>query len=103
MRSTIIVCFYLLSCYMSKAQQGFSISGTVRNGDEAAVNATVRLEPGSRQRISNDNGFFRFSKIVPGSYKITISMVGYETQEKDVRLTGRNITLDINLVLLKTV
>ncbi|MFT3680108.1 MAG: TonB-dependent receptor [Ferruginibacter sp.] len=101
MRILIIVCFLFIPAAL--LSQEFSINGVVRSGDEAAVNATVKLEPAGIQRLTNDNGFFRFSKLLPGHYKLTVSMIGYEEQVREIQVSNKNVALDINLVVIKAV
>jgi Fe(3+) dicitrate transport protein len=87
----------LLFCVTTSAQQDFSISGTVRTGDEPAAYATVSLTPAGTKKFSNDNGFFRFAKLAAGSYHLTVSFVGYKSYQQKIILADKNISLDINL------
>lgn len=98
MRKTGLLFIGCLLYMVTMAQQQLSISGTVRQGDEPAINATISLQPAGLKRMSNDNGFFRFSKLTPGSYQLTVSAVGYQGYEKTVVLADKNIVLDINLL-----
>ncbi|MBC7826307.1 MAG: TonB-dependent receptor [Chitinophagaceae bacterium] len=90
----IIGCLMICSVF---AQQQYTISGTIRLGDEPAANATVSLHPTGFQKISNDNGFFRFSKLALGNYQLTVSVIGYKTLSRDILVEEKNISLDINL------
>ena len=91
----LVICNWM--CITIFAQQQYSISGMILLGDEPAVYATVTLLPGPGQKRSNDNGFFRFSKLVPGDYQLKISVVGYLSYDKNISLTDKSISLDINL------
>ena len=53
------------------SQNTFSINGTVRWGSEAVGGASIQLLPLGKQQMANDNGFFRFFKIEPGTYEIS--------------------------------
>ena len=93
MKKFVCSVLFLLPGVMIIAQQ-FTLSGTVRVGDEPAVNATVRLEPAGLQKLTNENGFFRFSKLDSGSYHLVISFVGYETRREAFHLLNSNISAD---------
>jgi len=92
---TAIGCLLYL---LATAQQQWAISGTIRLGDEPAYNATVSLQPSNLQRLTNENGFFRFAKLPAGSYQLLVSFVGYQPYEVQVDLQ-QNSVLDINLSL----
>jgi hypothetical protein len=64
------------------------------HGDEPMANATVSLQPGSLQKLTTDNGFFRFTKLNPGDYHIKVTVIGYQDYEKDIRVYN-DISLDI--------
>ncbi|HTL06665.1 MAG TPA: carboxypeptidase regulatory-like domain-containing protein, partial [Chitinophagaceae bacterium] len=85
------------------AQPTLSISGTVRLGNEPAPQATVSLEPGHLQKITTDNGYFRFAKLLPGQYQVTVSMIGYIPYTDSISLSDKNSTLDINLTAINAV
>lgn len=92
---TLCGAFFLMHTLL--LAQGYSVSGTVRYGDEPLVNATVVLTPGTT-RLSNDNGYFRFSAIPAGKYTITVSSVGFKTYEGGVVIGDKSVVLDVNLV-----
>ena len=98
MKYLILTGCFLVIVASVMAQQTLTINGTVRIGDEPAGQATVLLEPGGRQRVTNENGFFRFAKLGPGEYVLTISYVGYVAQTKSVTVSAQNANVDINLI-----
>ena len=95
-KAALIIIGCLLMCTVV-AQQQYTISGTVRLGDEPAANATVSLQPVAIQKLSTDNGFFRFSKITPGNYQLVVSVIGYQPYHQNIQVEEKNIALDINL------
>lgn len=103
MKKKGIVIIACLLCVTTFAQQQFAVNGTVSAADEPLVNATVTLAPSARKKLSNDNGYFRFARLVPGNYQLTVSAVGYALYQKDIVLTDKNIVLDIQLVQLNKV
>jgi Fe(3+) dicitrate transport protein len=78
--------------------QQYTISGTIRLADEPAANATVSLQPGMLQKLSNDNGFFRFTKLKPGTYQLKITATGYKVYEASIVLADKNVAIDIDLL-----
>jgi Fe(3+) dicitrate transport protein len=102
-RLSIILSFvFCLIATISVAQSSLSISGTVRLGDEPAAKATVNLQPSGAQRVTNENGFFRFTKLPAGNYHLIVSFIGYRPYETDISLSDKNSSLDINLSLRDT-
>src|SRR6478752_7272735 len=84
------------------AQQRFAVSGTIRTSEEAISHATISILPGSINTLSNDNGYFRISKLVPGKYLVKISAVGFTEQTDSITISDKNISLDINLAVANT-
>lgn len=83
-----------MMCLMSMASLAqYNINGTVRMGDEPVPHTVVVLQPGSQQKLSDDNGFFRFTKLAPGTYTIKIG-----AHEETIVIKDKHIALDINLL-----
>ena len=82
MKKLLLFCLCWLITMTGFAQQPLNISGTVRIGNEPAPQATVQLNPGNIQKVTNDNGYFRFPKTVAGNYEITITIIGYQVYKK---------------------
>lgn len=58
-----------------------SITGTI-SGLAAEVDATITLNDASSTSVTSDvNGMFEIQNVVPGDYNVTISAVGYVSQE----------------------
>jgi len=103
MKKILLLCLCGVITIAVCAQQPLSISGTVRLGNEPATQATVQLNPGNIQKITNDNGFFRFAKTVAGNYEITVTIIGYQAYKKNIQVTDKNIVLDINITEINAV
>lgn len=97
MQKFLLVIIFPLVTNLLLAQQQYGISGTVRVSDEPAVSATVMLQPAGLQRVTNDNGFFRFNKLAAGNYELAVSFVGYQSYSRSIHLSSKNFVLDINL------
>ncbi len=95
-----LLCFVIGMICMTTAvaQRSFNISGTVSIQNEPAEQATVILLPQGMQRVTNENGFFRFAKLDTGVYELKITYVGHAAQTIAVRITGKNENLRIALV-----
>lgn len=78
-----------------------SITGRIV--DEAGYvlpGATIRIEGAGIGTVSNVDGFFRISGLRNGTYKVTISYIGYGSIEKNVVISG-NKTTEMNNIVLK--
>ncbi len=90
----------LLFCALTSlafGQKTSFVEGTVREGNEVIPGAIVRLSPGGGVEISNDNGFFRFGKITPGTYFLDVSLLGYKKFADTLNITEAGLQLDIQL------
>ncbi|WP_343302963.1 TonB-dependent receptor [Chitinophaga niabensis] len=84
----------IMMCLVSVAAYAqYNINGSLRRGDEPVVHATVILLPGAQQKLSDENGFFRFTKLSPGTYTIKIG-----DYEEVIVITDKHIVADINLL-----
>lgn len=95
MISTAVCCLMTIAAF---AQRQYSVTGTVRRGDEPVANATIQLLPDSLKKLSNDNGFFRFAGLIPGNYELKISAPDHPGYSRTVALTDGNVSLDIDLL-----
>lgn len=84
----------MMMCLISVGTRAqYNINGTLRRGDEPVVHAVVTLQPGAQQKLSDENGFFRFTKLSPGTYTIKTG-----EHEEIIVITDKHITADINLL-----
>jgi hypothetical protein len=86
MRTTLIA-FILLLSHAAFAQNKFTISGYVKDSlsGETLIGASVSVNEKTFGVNSNQYGFFSIT-LPEGSYKITCSFVGYESQESQLQL-----------------
>lgn len=71
----------------SRAQSQYAVlKGTVTAGEQTLAYASVLLQGSKYVSVTDTAGQFRISNIPPGTYKIKVSAVGYETQEKTLLL-----------------
>jgi hypothetical protein len=84
---------------------GGVICGTVLDGNGAQVDgAAVRLEGASGVQMSvttDDNGFFRFSRVEPGSFKISVTAKGFSNWSSGALTLRPNEDYDLPTVELR--
>lgn len=89
-----IVCLLASTAY---GQKSLFVEGTLREGAETIPGALVRLYPTEQVEVSDDNGFFRFGRLAPGTYRLEVSLLGYQTHRDTLSLTEQGVRLDIPL------
>ena len=67
------------------AQSG-SLSGNISDSEtgEKLIFVNVRLENSTIGTASNENGDYLIENIVPGTYVVVVTAVGYETQKTEI-------------------
>ncbi|MFT3936156.1 MAG: TonB-dependent receptor [Chitinophagaceae bacterium] len=103
MKRFLLLLIVVIANFCAYCQQSYNIHGTVRVGNEPAAQATILLNPSGLQRVSNDNGFFRFVKLAPGKYEVLVTIIGYESYKQNIEVIDKNIVLDINVTKLNAV
>jgi iron complex outermembrane receptor protein len=83
--------------------QGYSqtITGTVTDGKSPLAGATVQVEHTNKGGYTNAQGKFAL-EVIPGTYTVLVSYVGFVTQRKAVTITTSAATLDFSLVASTT-
>lgn len=109
-----IIVFTLSGCFSDASRDnpldpanGISLSGVVKRfySNNGLSNAQIRLNPGDRITISDQNGNYQFSKISPGSYELIVSAEGFSKDTSEINLinnTQVNFALD-SLPYLKNI
>ncbi|WP_339923632.1 outer membrane beta-barrel family protein [uncultured Cyclobacterium sp.] len=107
----IFLCLLFISLKLSRGvfaqEQEIKISGKVldQNTLQPISFANVILNTKNDQRfitgtISDENGLFTLTEIIPGDYNLEISLIGYETQNKSIFIGSSSPFLNIGEVLL---
>src|SRR5579863_8233816 len=84
--------FLLLGFALAVAQAYPQGSGTVRgsvvdaHGGEPLANVQVQLTGGDYRTVSNSKGAFQITGVLPGSYVLKISTVGYHLENHPFHL-----------------
>lgn len=85
MKKLSVLIVLIFTAFSLSAQ---TINGSVYDSEgEPLPGATVKLNDGFYIRSSDKQGEFRLRKLSPGSYEITVSYMGYETQKQTVNLS----------------
>jgi hypothetical protein len=91
----------------SEASHSQPLAGTVVDASGAAIRGAaveIRSEDGSIQRTthSDDSGFFHFTGLAAGNYRIVVSSPDFETKATDITLgvTAAHSALRISLAVL---
>jgi len=68
------------------------ISGTVSDASGGILpGAEIVLDPGGRTAVSDDSGKFLVNGLTPGSYKVTVKVLGFDQATADVTVPGGSI------------
>ncbi|HEY7791772.1 MAG TPA: carboxypeptidase regulatory-like domain-containing protein [Vicinamibacterales bacterium] len=102
----------LALCAMFSAAPAFAqlepahLTGVVKDAQGAVlpgvtVTATSPALIGSEVAISEVNGAYRFASLPAGTYTLSFSLTGFQTQERKgiVLATGQTLTIDVQLAL----
>ncbi len=80
------------------AQKG-SVLGVIQNNKlELLTGVSVILQPGGDGTITNEDGFYEIRNIVPGTYTLSVSGVGYKLNRDNVIIRAGAVThLDLQV------
>jgi iron complex outermembrane receptor protein len=96
----MIAAFAALLCpFFAMAQ--FTISGTVteKNNNTNLAGASIRLKGKSFAASTNADGKYELKNIPAGSYTVSVSFLGYQSQEQTINLSA-NTSVNFNLAQL---
>lgn len=75
---------FLIACFSTYAQHTLTISVKNQEGKEPLAGATAVLTKLSRTAVADSTGLLAFDNIAAGTYKVTISFVGYAEQQVSI-------------------
>ncbi|WP_340066782.1 TonB-dependent receptor [Ascidiimonas aurantiaca] len=99
MRTFSLVLLLLFTYTQLDAQAG-GIQGTISSADERLAFASVMLkgEKISKGVTADENGYFQFTDLSSGDYKVTVVAMGYRRATKYVSIfSGKTVQLDFDL------
>lgn len=73
---------------------GQALSGKIIHGiDQPLVGAGITLEPGNLTTVTDADGMFSFDLVEHGEYNLTVSFVGFKTQNRPVTFRSESLVL----------
>ncbi|HEY0900225.1 MAG TPA: carboxypeptidase-like regulatory domain-containing protein [Sphingobacteriaceae bacterium] len=106
----IILSLFIAICYIHADSYGqlYTLKGQVVEEDQKPVyGAQVFLNGTSKSVVSDKSGNFTLAGLVPGTYELVVSLLGYKPFSQQVRIEKQDIhvkaTLFFNAVSLKEV
>jgi len=101
LKEGLLACIFMLTLLSySFAQNGEGkLKGTVRTSDgQPVAYANLSLKSTGQRGSTDNNGKYEFSNIRAGNHTLVITLIGYETQEKQIRIGAEDsLTVDITL------
>ncbi|HEY5823761.1 MAG TPA: TonB-dependent receptor [Cyclobacteriaceae bacterium] len=95
--SRFVVFFALLAVsFCSWAQTSATLTGKITSASEPVPGATIHILNTNFGTASNSDGTFELATIIPGTYRIQISAVGYVTVEQSISIEA-NSSLNVEL------
>ncbi|MGF6849162.1 iron complex outermembrane receptor protein [Chitinophaga sp. W3I9] len=76
-----------------------ALKGTVYTSDKkAAAYVTIVMKEARRSVLTDETGSFQINRILPGSYELVISLMGYETLQRSITIRpGSTETISLQL------
>lgn len=94
---TTLVCLFYGFMLLAQDTKGI-IGGKVVNGEKPVPFANIALANTQTGTTANEKGEFILRNVVPGSYKILISAIGYTSYTKEITVkAGETITIQASL------
>jgi len=95
---TITLSIFLYFTSLAYAQKKVTISGYLKDAanGEILTGAAIAIQDGSAKASSNPYGYYSIT-LVPGNYTVYYSYVGFETQQRLLKLTGDTV-ININML-----
>ena len=104
-----ILCLFLLFvCVGASAQQTYTITGIVTDGNDLPIpGATIFIGDSRKVTASDKDGRFTLSQVQPGNYTLVVKMLGYAVLQHSFMLQNKDARFRFKLeednVMLNTV
>lgn len=91
MKKLLFVAITLLMPFLTKAQ--FTVSGSVSEKTSQAIlpGATILLKYSGKVTTSDTKGKYQLTDVKAGKYTLTVSFIGYETQQRTIEIKGDEV------------
>jgi len=102
--SVLILCLFAWGPGFGQSSKAGSVSGTVKDSSGAVLpSAQILLQPGSTTVASNAQGDFRIPNVTPGSYTVTVSVVGFANSIATILVhAGENTLANVTMNMSST-
>ncbi|WP_138431481.1 TonB-dependent receptor [Fodinibius saliphilus] len=97
-RYSILLILFITIPIVAIGQSGGIIKGTIYNNEKTVAGANVIITQLQKGTPSNNDGTFKINNIIPGTYTIVVSAVGYKKYSQEITIQEeKTINLDIQL------
>ncbi len=94
----LIYLFLILTGFVTKAQETYSISGTVTDKKGHPIpGAVVFIADTKKAMPTNGSGDFSFEGLLPGNYELLVKILGFNTEMQKFRIQDKPVKLAIKL------
>lgn len=87
---SLCLLFILPAITLAQSATG-TIEGTVTGDGEPVLGANVTITETQRGTSTNTNGNFRIENIIPGTYKLSVSAVGYNSNSQAISIEANEV------------
>lgn len=98
--SYLIILFAFFN--IGQAQNAKITGKIISENDEAVSYASISIKSLKKNAISDDNGNFEITNLVPGSYTVSFSAMGFSAFEKTIEL-HENENAEVSIILQKNI
>ncbi|MFD1768354.1 TonB-dependent receptor [Sphingobacterium suaedae] len=91
---------FSLLCFYAQAQS-LSISGKIVDAQGPLPGVLIKLGQNSPATSTNTNGEFKIQQVKPGTYTLTVSFLGYQTEKRIIALKP-NLSLQLDTIRLQS-
>jgi len=96
-KNLLLILFSVISL-SAFSQTSSSISGTVKDGKEVIVGASIQLKDAKIGATTDQSGNFEIRNVQPGNYTLVVSYLGFIKESKNVTVKqGQNVKIDFSL------
>lgn len=96
-KSLMFFGLFLIVGLQSYSQNGFTISGTVKDQKETLPGAGIYISGYKIATVTDADGKFKLPNLKPGSYDILVQMIGYLPYSKNIIISEKSIQVEFLL------
>lgn len=96
-KSLMFFGLFLIVGLQSYSQNGFTISGTVKDQKETLPGAGIYISGYKIATVTDADGKFKLPNLKPGSYDILVQMIGYLPFSKNIIISERSVQVEFVL------